>query len=173
MRLIDTAEMYGDWRGGRDRRRSDPRTTPIGVFVITKVYPHNASRTELPKACDRSLKRLLIDAIDLYLLHWRERTPPLQETVDAFEKLRAAGRDKTLGRLKPSTSMTWRNCCRPRRRSQMCRKSGSVQSPESRNRVRSLAVEPNEQDPDHGVFACRSQRPVAQKPNAKENRAIP
>jgi aryl-alcohol dehydrogenase-like predicted oxidoreductase len=40
----------------------------------------------------RSIKRLRIDEIDLYLLHWRERTPPLQETVDAFEKLRAAGK---------------------------------------------------------------------------------
>jgi diketogulonate reductase-like aldo/keto reductase len=51
----------------------------------------------LPKACERSLKRLRIDAIDLYLLHWRERTPPLQETVDAFEKLRAAGKIKRWG----------------------------------------------------------------------------
>jgi diketogulonate reductase-like aldo/keto reductase len=51
----------------------------------------------LPKACDRSLKRLRIDAIDLYLLHWRERTPPLQETVDAFEKLRVAGKIKRWG----------------------------------------------------------------------------
>ena len=65
--------------------------------MVTKVYPHNASREELPKACERSLKRLRIDAIDLYLLHWRERTPPLQETVDAFEKLRAAGKIKRWG----------------------------------------------------------------------------
>src|SRR5207244_6205543 len=55
-------------------------------------------------------------------------------------------------------------------RSQMCRKSGSVQSPESRNRVRSSAMETDEQDPDHGVFTRRSQRPVAQKRSAKENR---
>jgi len=51
----------------------------------------------LPKACEHSLKRLRIDAIDLYLLHWRERTPPLQETVDSFEKLRAAGKIKRWG----------------------------------------------------------------------------
>ena len=57
-----------------------------GIFVVTKVYPHNASRKELPKTCERSLKRLRIDAIDLYLLHWRERTLPLQETVDTFEQ---------------------------------------------------------------------------------------
>jgi len=49
---------------------------------------------ELLKACERSLKRFRIDAIDLYLLHWRERTPALQETVDAFKKLRASGKIK-------------------------------------------------------------------------------
>src|SRR5437763_7977477 len=79
MTLIDTAEMYGDGRaeeivaeaisGQRDR-----------VFVVTKVYPHNASRTEMPKACERSLKRLRLDAVDLYLVHWREKSPPLAET---------------------------------------------------------------------------------------------
>jgi diketogulonate reductase-like aldo/keto reductase len=67
------------------------------VFVVTKVYPHNASRTKLPKACERSLKRLRIDAIDLYLLHWRERTTPLEETVETFEKLRSAGKIKRWG----------------------------------------------------------------------------
>jgi diketogulonate reductase-like aldo/keto reductase len=61
------------------------------------VYPHNASRTELPKACERSLKRLRIDAIDLYLLHWRETTTRLEETVEAFEKLRGAGKIKRWG----------------------------------------------------------------------------
>jgi diketogulonate reductase-like aldo/keto reductase len=96
MTLIDTAEMYGDGsaekvvgdaiEGQRDR-----------VFVVTKVYPHNASRTKLPKACERSLNRLRIDAIDLYLLHWRERTTPLEETVETFEKLRSAGKIKRWG----------------------------------------------------------------------------
>jgi diketogulonate reductase-like aldo/keto reductase len=96
MTLIDTAEMYGEGEaekvvadaidGQRDR-----------VFIVTKVYPHNASRTELPKACERSLKRLRIEVIDLYLLHWRERTTRLAETVEAFEKLRAAGKIKRWG----------------------------------------------------------------------------
>jgi diketogulonate reductase-like aldo/keto reductase len=96
MTLIDTAEMYGDGEaekvvadaidGQRDR-----------VFIVTKVYPHNASCTELPKACERSLKRLRIEVIDLYLLHWRERTTRLAETVEAFEKLRAAGKIKRWG----------------------------------------------------------------------------
>src|SRR5215510_15438421 len=96
MSLIDTAEMYGD--GGAEAVVGDAiESQRARVFVVTKVYPHNASREKLPKACERSLKRLHIDAIDLYLLHWRERTPPLQETVDTFEELRAAGKIKRWG----------------------------------------------------------------------------
>jgi diketogulonate reductase-like aldo/keto reductase len=96
MTLIDTAEMYGEGaaekvvadaiEGQRDR-----------VFIVTKVYPHNATRAELPKACERSLKRLRIEAIDLYLLHWRERNTRLAETVETFEKLRSAGKIKRWG----------------------------------------------------------------------------
>jgi len=95
MTLIDTAEMYGEGSaekvvadaidGQRDR-----------VFVVTKVYPHNASRTELPKACERSLKRLRIEVIDLYLLHWRGDVP-LTETVETFEKLRSTGKIRYWG----------------------------------------------------------------------------
>jgi diketogulonate reductase-like aldo/keto reductase len=95
MTLIDTAEMYGEGRaekvvadaidGQRDR-----------VFVVTKVYPHNASRTELPKACERSLARLRIEIIDLYLLHWRGDVP-LTETVETFEKLRSTGKIRRWG----------------------------------------------------------------------------
>src|SRR6266849_1187551 len=90
MRLIDTAEMYGE--GGAEKVVADAVAGQRDrVFVVTKVYPHNASRTDLPKACERSLKRLRIDAIDLYLLHWPSNTP-LAETVEAFEQLRSAGK---------------------------------------------------------------------------------
>jgi len=96
MTLIDTAEMYGE--GGAEKVVADAIDGQRErVFVVTKVYPHNASCAELPKACERSLARLRIDAIDLYLLHWREKTPPLAETVDAFEKLRSAGKIKRWG----------------------------------------------------------------------------
>ena len=96
MTLIDTAEMYGD--GGAERVVADAiEGQRERVFVVTKVYPHNASRSRLPKACERSLERLRIDTIDLYLLHWREKTPPLQETVETFEKLRSAGKIKRWG----------------------------------------------------------------------------
>ena len=90
MTLIDTAEMYGDGTseevvaeaiaGQRDR-----------VFLVTKVYPHNATRRGTAAACERSLKRLRTDVIDLYLLHWRGAAP-FSETVAEFEKLIAAGK---------------------------------------------------------------------------------
>ena len=96
MTLIDTAEMYGE--GGAEKVVADAiEGRRDRVFIVTKVYPHNASHTELPKACERSLKRLRIETIDLYLLHWREKTPPLEETVEAFEKLRTAGKIKRWG----------------------------------------------------------------------------
>ena len=96
MTLIDTAEMYGE--GGAEKVVADAiEGQRDGVFVVTKVYPHNASRAELLKACERSLKRLRIDAIDLYLLHWRERNTQLVETVETFERLRTAGKIKRWG----------------------------------------------------------------------------
>jgi diketogulonate reductase-like aldo/keto reductase len=95
MTLIDTAEMYGD--GGAEKVVADAIDgRRERVFVVTKVYPHNASRTKLPKACERSLKRLRIEVIDLYLLHWRGNTP-LAETVETFERLRSAGKIKRWG----------------------------------------------------------------------------
>jgi diketogulonate reductase-like aldo/keto reductase len=96
MTLIDTAEMYGE--GAAEKVVADAiEDQRDRVFIVTKVYPHNASATKLPKACERSLKRLRIDAIDLYLLHWRERYVRLAETVEAFEKLRSAGKIRRWG----------------------------------------------------------------------------
>src|SRR6266446_649701 len=95
MTLIDTAEMYGE--GGAEKVVADAIDGQRDrVFVVTKVYPHNASRTELPKACERSLKRLRIEVIDLYLLHWRGDVP-LAETVETFEKLRSTGKIRYWG----------------------------------------------------------------------------
>jgi diketogulonate reductase-like aldo/keto reductase len=87
--------MYGE--GGAEKVVADAIAGQRDrVFVVTKVYPHNASRTELPKACERSLKRLRIDAVDLYLLHWRGNVP-LAETVEAFEQLRSVGKIRRWG----------------------------------------------------------------------------
>ena len=96
MTLIDTAEMYGE--GDAEKMVADAIAGKRDrVFVVTKVYPHNASQREMPKACDRSHKRLRNDAIDLYLLHWREKNPPLAETVETFEKLQSVGKIKRWG----------------------------------------------------------------------------
>jgi diketogulonate reductase-like aldo/keto reductase len=95
VRLIDTAEMYGDGNAETivgdaiDGRRDD-------VFVVSKCYPHHAGRKSMQAACEASLKRLRIDCIDCYLLHWRGRTP-LAETVEAFESLLAQGRIASWG----------------------------------------------------------------------------
>lgn len=96
-RLIDTAEMYGEGGAetvlgqaiGEALRAGDVRREEL--FVVSKVYPHNASRRGTRDACERSLKRLGLDAIDLYLLHWRGNHP-LRETVAAMHSLIADGR---------------------------------------------------------------------------------
>jgi diketogulonate reductase-like aldo/keto reductase len=89
MTLIDTAEMYGE--GGAERVVGEVLATRRDeVFVVSKVYPHNASFDGVRKACARSLKRLGTDRIDLYLLHWPGGTP-IDETVAGFEHLVAAG----------------------------------------------------------------------------------
>jgi diketogulonate reductase-like aldo/keto reductase len=95
MRLVDTAEMYGD--GGAERVVGEAiRGRRDGVFVVSKFYPHHASRAALVKACDGSLARLAIDAIDLYLLHW-PGSVPLAETVETLERLVEAGKIRRWG----------------------------------------------------------------------------
>ena len=90
MNMIDTAEMYGE--GGAEKvvaaaiqgRRDQ-------TYIVSKVYPHNAGRRAVQEACERSLKRLNTDRIDLYLLHWRGSVP-LAETIAGFQALQAAGK---------------------------------------------------------------------------------
>jgi diketogulonate reductase-like aldo/keto reductase len=95
MTLIDTAEMYGGGgaeeivaraiAGSRDR-----------VFLVSKVSPHNASRSGTRTACERSLRRLGTDWLDLYLLHW-QGSHPLAETIEAFEALKGQGKIRRWG----------------------------------------------------------------------------
>lgn len=87
--LIDTAEMYGE--GGAEEVVGETiAARREQVYLVSKVYPHNAGRRGAIAACKRSLKRLGTDRLDLYLLHWRGDVP-LEETVDAFESLRRDG----------------------------------------------------------------------------------
>ena len=88
--LIDTAEMYGEGKaeeliGEAIAGRRDE------AFLVSKVYPHNATRKGAVTACERSLRRLRTDRIDLYLLHWRGSVP-FAETMEAFMALRKAGK---------------------------------------------------------------------------------
>ena len=95
MTLIDTAEMYAD--GGSEEVVADAIAGQRArAFVVSKVYPHNATRRGTAQACARSLKRLRTDYIDLYLLHWRGGAP-LAETVEAFERLCEAGHIRAWG----------------------------------------------------------------------------
>jgi diketogulonate reductase-like aldo/keto reductase len=95
MTLIDTAEMYG--QGGAEEivaeavhgRREE-------VFLVSKVYPHNASLHGTVEACERSLQRLRTDYLDLYLLHWRGSIP-LAETFEAFGALKSSGKIRDYG----------------------------------------------------------------------------
>jgi diketogulonate reductase-like aldo/keto reductase len=90
MTVIDTAEMYGDG-GAEELVREAIAGQRDRVFLVSKVYPHNAGAKSAITACERSLKRLATDRLDLYLLHWRGRIP-LAETVGAFERLRHDGK---------------------------------------------------------------------------------
>ena len=93
--LIDTAEMYGE--GGAEAVVGEAiEGRRDAVFLVSKVYPHNASRRGAVEACERSLARLGVETIDLYLLHWRGGVP-LAETVETFEGLRAAGKIRQWG----------------------------------------------------------------------------
>ncbi len=95
MTLIDTAEMYADG-GAEEVAAAAIAGQRDSVFLVSKVYPQNATRAGTAAACERSLRRLGTDCIDLYLLHWRGGTP-LAETVAGFEALRQAGKIRHWG----------------------------------------------------------------------------
>ena len=95
LKLIDTAEMYRDGKaeelvGEAIAGRRDQ------AFLVSKVYPHNASRKGAIAACERSLKRLRTDRVDLYLLHWRGNIP-FSETLEGFLALQKAGKIRHYG----------------------------------------------------------------------------
>ncbi|HYZ73931.1 MAG TPA: aldo/keto reductase [Chthoniobacterales bacterium] len=95
MTLVDTAEMYGEGRAevlvgeAIAGRRKD-------IFLVSKVYPHRASRSGVLTACEESLKRLKTDYLDLYLLHWRGSIP-LAETFEGFLQLKQQGMIREFG----------------------------------------------------------------------------
>lgn len=95
MTLIDTAEMYGE--GGAEEVVGEAiRGRRDEVFLVSKLYPHHASRRKLAASCEASLGRLGVQEIDLYLLHWRGAVP-LAETVEALERLVREGKIRRWG----------------------------------------------------------------------------
>ncbi|MCA0054909.1 MULTISPECIES: aldo/keto reductase [unclassified Mesorhizobium] len=95
VKLIDTAEMYAS--GGAEEVVAEAIAGQRAeVFLVSKVLPSNASRAGVQRACENSLKRLVTDRIDLYLLHW-PGSVPLAETVEAFEALKKAGKIRHWG----------------------------------------------------------------------------
>jgi diketogulonate reductase-like aldo/keto reductase len=95
MTLIDTAEMYGEGGAEEVVGKAIAGQRP-GVFLVSKVYPHNATRQGVIAACERSLRRLGTDYLDLYLLHWIGDVP-FQETLAGFDDLQRAGKIRQHG----------------------------------------------------------------------------
>ena len=90
MNLLDTAEMYG---GGAAERLVGQVIQPYDrekLYLVSKVYPHNAGRRNIRRSCQASLKRMGTDYLDLYLLHWRGSIP-FAETVECMEQLKTDG----------------------------------------------------------------------------------
>lgn len=87
--MIDTAEMYGE--GVAEEIVGEAIKGRPKPYIVSKVYPHNATRSGTVAACERSLKRMGIEKIDLYLLHWRGGAR-LEETFEAFHRLREQGK---------------------------------------------------------------------------------
>jgi diketogulonate reductase-like aldo/keto reductase len=95
MTLIDTAEMYAS--GGAEKVVGEAIAGQRErVFIVSKFYPQNATRERMAAACDRSLRRLGVDQIDLYLLHWRGDVP-LKETLAGFDDLLEAKKIRYAG----------------------------------------------------------------------------
>ncbi|WP_367395537.1 aldo/keto reductase [Pantoea sp. Ep11b] len=95
LRLIDTAEMYAD--GGAEEVVGEAlRGRREQALLVSKVYPWNAGEVDAIDACERSLRRLQTDYLDLYLLHWRGNIP-LEETLRAMERLQQQGKIRYWG----------------------------------------------------------------------------
>ena len=91
--LIDTVEMYGNGQAEKLIGQTIQGYDRKSLFWVSKVYPHNAGRRNIFKACEASLRRMNIEYLDLYLLHWRGNIP-LQETIDCMEWLIQEGKIK-------------------------------------------------------------------------------
>ena len=94
--LIDTAEMYGSGRSELLIGKALEGINRSEYQLVSKVYPHNAGKSSIFASCEASLKRLKVDYLDLYLLHWRGSVP-LSETVQCMEQLVSEGKIRRWG----------------------------------------------------------------------------
>ena len=152
MTLIDTAELYAE--GGAEEVVAEAvKGRRDECFIVSKVLPENSTRAGTIAACERSLKRLKTDRIDLYLLHWRGR-PRLEETLAGFEALLKPARSASSASA-ISTSTTWRSCSRSPAECLRQQPSG-LQSQTARHRSRPPALVAGAWRADHGLFADRA-----------------
>ena len=152
--LIDTAEMYGEGAveelvGEAIAGRRDE------VFLVSKVYPHNASKRGTVEACSRSLRRLRTDRIDLYLLHWRGQVP-IEETIEAFLALQQQGKIRHFGVSNfdfHDMTELWSIAAGGRGGGN---EPGPLQSGPPRDRIRTAPMAARATHPSHGLFPDRS-----------------
>ena len=123
MTLIDTAELYGSEEligraiaGQRDK-----------VFLVSKVWPTHVAGDGVARACEASLKRLGTDHLDLYLLHWPQKTVGISHVVAAFEDLQAKRKNSFVGRIQFRRARNGRTLSRATWRS-LRDQSGPLQS---------------------------------------------
>lgn len=96
MQLIDTAEMYGEGKSEKLIGKAIQGYDRKNLFLVSKVYPHNAGKAHIFQNLERTLRNLETEYLDLYLLHWRGSVP-LSETVSCMERLVKEGKIKSWG----------------------------------------------------------------------------
>ncbi|MCD5002407.1 aldo/keto reductase [Enterococcus saccharolyticus] len=94
--VIDTAEMYGNGRSEQLVGHVLKQVNREDIYLISKVLPENASKKRLAQSLERSLERLDVPYLDMYLLHWKS-TVPLEETIDALEQVKNDGKIRAWG----------------------------------------------------------------------------
>ena len=153
MTLIDTAEMYGN--GGAEEIVAEAsQGLRDRLFIVSKVLPYNASRSGVVEACERSLKRLKTDRIDLYLLHWRGSVP-LAETLAGFERLQRDGKIRHHGVSNFNTEDMREWVALAGGETVACQPD-PLQSEPARPGIRADPVVPRARHRDHGLFAART-----------------
>jgi diketogulonate reductase-like aldo/keto reductase len=94
--VIDTAEMYGNGLSEQLVGEAIRHFSRESLYLISKILPENASKKQLPQSLEKSLQRLAVDYLDLYLLHWQGAVP-IEDTIEAMEKAKKAGKIRAWG----------------------------------------------------------------------------